>query len=78
MMNKTVHKPLAMFRRMVLLTLAGAGLAGCVYYPSGYGYGYNSGYYAAPAVVVQPAPVVVGGWWGGGWGDHWGGHGHWH
>jgi hypothetical protein len=72
--NGTAHKRFATLRHVALLALAGAGLAGCVYYPSGYGYGYNSGYYAAPSVVVQPAPVVVGGWWG--WGGH--GHGHWH
>ena len=72
MINKTAHKPFIALRRVALLALAAAGLAGCVYYPSGYGYG--SGYYAAAPVVVQPAPVVVGGWWG--WGG--GGHGHWH
>ncbi|MDE1897071.1 MAG: hypothetical protein KGH91_08355 [Rhodospirillales bacterium] len=56
-------------RRALVLGFAAAGLAGCVYYPSGYGYGYNSGYYAPPVVTVAPAPIVVGGWWGGGW-DH--------
>ncbi|WP_073211963.1 hypothetical protein [Acidocella aminolytica] len=64
-------------RPMALLALMGAALAGCVYYPSGYGYGYgySSGYYAAPSVVVQPAPVVIGGWWGwGGDDDHGWGH----
>lgn len=69
--------------RAAFLALALAtGLAGCTYYPGAYGYnGYYSGYYggyyaaSAPAVVVAPAPVVVGGgWWGGGWG--WGGG--WH
>jgi len=51
--------------RFAALILAGVSLAGCVYYPSGYGYGYAPGYVAAP-------PVVVGGWgWGGGWGHHW-------
>jgi len=48
------------------LGLAGLSLAGCVYYPSGYGYGYAPGYYA-PAYVA-PAPVyggvVIGGWGG--------------
>lgn len=69
MTDGTKHRYFTTLRRAALLTLAAAGLAGCVYYPSGYG--YSSGYYASP-VVVQPAPVVVGGWWG--WG---GGHGHW-
>jgi hypothetical protein len=52
------------------LALAGMTLAGCVYYPSGYGYGYGygPGYYAAP-----PVGVVVGGGWG--W---WGGGRRWH
>jgi hypothetical protein len=45
------------------LGLAGLSLAGCVYYPSGYGYGYAPGYYA-PAPVY--GAVVVGGGWG-----HW-------
>ncbi|MBB5372033.1 hypothetical protein [Acidocella aromatica] len=53
--------------RIAAIALAGASLAGCVYYPSGYGY------YAQPAYVAPP--VVVGGWWG--WGDDWGEHGHW-
>lgn len=55
------------------LGLAALSLAGCVYYPSGGGYGYAPGYYA-PAYAYGPAPVVVvhGGWgWGGGWGHRW-------
>lgn len=48
------------------LGLAGLSLAGCVYYPSGYGYGYSPGYYA-PAYVA-PAPVYGSIWIGGG---HW-------
>ena len=47
------------------LGLAGLSLAGCVYYPSGYGYGYAPGYYA-PAVA--PVPVYGSVWIGGG---HW-------
>ena len=54
------------------LTLVGAALSGCVYYPDNYAYG--GGYYAPAPVVVAPAPVVVGGWWG--WGGGWGGR-HW-
>ncbi len=52
------------------LALTAATLSGSVYYPSNrYAYGYDGGYYApAPAVVVAPAPIVVGGYWGGGWG----------
>ncbi|MDR3505619.1 MAG: hypothetical protein P4L52_05205 [Acidocella sp.] len=64
--------------RIAAVALAGAALTGCVYYPSGYGYGYGPGYYGEPAYVAPP--VVVGGWWGwgGGWGEHegWGGRGH--
>ena len=56
--------------RIAAVALAGVSLAGCVYYPSGYGYGYAPGYYAEPAYVAPT--VVVGGWWG------WGGHGHGH
>jgi hypothetical protein len=58
--------------RVAVLVAAGASLAGCVYYPSGYGYGYAPSYgYAAP-VAVAPTVVVGGGWWGGGgWGHHW-------
>jgi hypothetical protein len=51
------------------LGLAGLSLAGCVYYPSGYG--YAPGYYS-PAYVA-PAPVYGSVWIGGG-----GWHGHWH
>ncbi len=54
--------------RAAAVALAGASLAGCVYYPSGYG--YSSGYYASP-VYVAPPPVVIGGWWGWGEGGHW-------
>ena len=63
-----------------VLTLAGAVLAGCVYYPDGYG--YNTRYYGpayAPAYSYVP-PVVLGfgdgDRWGGGWGDG-GGDGGW-
>lgn len=52
---------------IAVLGLAGLSLAGCVYYPSGYGYGYAPGYYA-PAYV---APVPV-------YGSIWIGGGHWH
>lgn len=79
MANKSMRVSPRMLARVaaLALALAGASLAGCVYYPSGYGYGYAPGYYAQPAYVAPP--VVVGGWWGwgccgGGWG---GGHGHW-
>jgi hypothetical protein len=51
---------------VAVLGLAGLSLAGCVYYPSGYG--YAPGYYA-PAYVA-PAPVFGGVWIGGG-GGHW-------
>ncbi|MBU6418976.1 MAG: hypothetical protein KGQ79_04530 [Proteobacteria bacterium] len=57
----TSLKAIASLRRAAVLALAAAGLAGCVYYPSGYGRG--SGYYA-PAVTVAPPPIVFGGWWG--------------
>jgi hypothetical protein len=61
----------------VALALTAAALSGCVYYPNSYASGYGGGYYApAPAVVVAPAPVVVGGYWG--WGGGWHGGGHWH
>ncbi|HUM09147.1 MAG TPA: hypothetical protein VLT37_09790 [Acidocella sp.] len=69
MANKTLKVSSRALARIAAVALAGASLAGCVYYPSGYG--YAPGYYAEPAYVA-PAPVVVGGWWG------WGGHGHWH
>ena len=49
------------------LLLTGASLAGCVYYPSGYGYG--PGYYAPGYVYGPPVGVVVGGGWG--WGHRW-------
>lgn len=79
-MNTTHNTPLKRrFGAMFALALAATALSGCVYYPGQYAYnGYGRGYYApAPAVVVAPAPVVVGGWWG--WGGGWhGGHGHWH
>jgi hypothetical protein len=56
------------------LVLTGMSLAGCVYYPSGYGYGYGPSY--GPAyVAAPPVAVSVGGGWG--WGGGWGGH-HWH
>ncbi len=58
----------------VALALTAAALSGCVYYPNSYAAGYGGGYYA-PAVVVAPAPVVVGGYWG--WGGGWGHGGHW-
>ncbi len=65
----------------VALALTAAALSGCVYYPNSYASGYGGGgYYApAPAVVVAPAPVVVGGYWGwgGGWGRGWGHGGRW-
>jgi hypothetical protein len=63
--------------RVAAVMIAGAGLAGCVYYPSGgyaAGYGYAPGYYApAPEYYAPPVSVVVGGgWgWGGGYGRHW-------
>jgi hypothetical protein len=76
MLNKHIKLPSRALVRIATLGLAGASLAGCVYYPSGYAYGggYAPGYYAAQPVYV--APVVVGGWWGwgGGWG-HGGGRG---
>lgn len=61
---------------VVALALTATSLSGCVYYPSN-GY-YAGGYYAPAPVVVQPGPVVVGGYWGGGgcWGCGWGGG--WH
>ncbi|HQT46867.1 MAG: hypothetical protein B7X08_05505 [Acidocella sp. 20-63-7] len=55
---------------VLALGLAGGGLAGCVYYPSGYA--YAPGYYSAPTYVAPP-PVVIGGWWGWGWHSE----GHW-
>jgi hypothetical protein len=64
--------------RVAALMLAGVSLAGCVVYPSGYGYGYGGGY--GPQYAYAAPPVVVGGWWGG-WGRGWGhggwGHGGW-
>ena len=51
-----------------IVTLAALALGGCVVEPD-YGYGYN-GYYAAPPVVVAPAPYIGGGW-GYGWGHGW-------
>jgi hypothetical protein len=53
-------------RALAALGVLAVSLAGCVVYPDG-GYGYRSGYYAAP--VVAPTVVVRSGWgWGGGWG----------
>jgi hypothetical protein len=45
-----------------VLVLAGLSLAGCVVYPSSYGYG--GGYYA-PAVVAPPVygSIFIGGGW---------------
>jgi len=51
------------------LGLAGFSLAGCVYYPSGYGYA-SPGYYAPAYAFAPPVGVVVGGGWG--WGGGWG------
>ncbi len=64
----TVNATKFSVRRLALLLVAGASLAGCVYYPSGYGYGYGygTGYYA-PAYVAPAPVVVVGGGWGHGW-----------
>ncbi len=61
------------------VVLAGVSLAGCVYYPNGYGYSYGPGYYSPAYVAAPPVGVVVGGgWgWGGGW-DHDGGGRRWH
>jgi hypothetical protein len=78
---RAIKLPTRALGAVLALGLAGVSLAGCVYYPSGYGgYGYAPGYYAAPAYVAPP--VVIGGWWGGGWGGGWGGDhdggGHWH
>ncbi len=57
---------------VMVLTLAAAALQGCVYYP---GYGYGGGYsgygYAAPPVVIAPAPLFFGGY-GGGYGRGYG------
>ncbi|MDE8347364.1 MAG: hypothetical protein POH28_14510 [Acidocella sp.] len=70
MTKATDIRTFAALRRAAVLAIATAGLGGCVYYPSGYG--YNTGYYA-PAITLAPPPIVVGGWWGGwghrGWGD---------
>jgi hypothetical protein len=44
------------------LLVAGASLAGCVYYPSGYAPGYY-----APAYYGPPVGVVIGGGWGHRW-----------
>jgi len=63
---KSMKVPPRVLVRIAAVALAGASLAGCVYYPSSYG--YAPGYYAAPAYVAPT--VVVGGWWGGG-GGHW-------
>ncbi len=66
----TVNATKFSVRRLALLLVAGASLAGCVYYPSGYGYGYGYGYgtgYYAPAYVAPAPVVVVGGGWGHGW-----------
>jgi hypothetical protein len=54
------------------LVLTGISLAGCVYYPSGYGYGYGPSYYGPAYVAAPPVAVSVGGGWG--WGGGWGGH----
>ncbi len=69
MMITPAFRPFKTIRCAALLVLAAGGLAGCVYYPAGYG--HNSGYAVAPSVTVVPPPVVVGGWWGdwGDWGD---------
>ena len=49
--------------KVAAVVLASVSLAGCVYYPGGYGYG--PGYAVAP-----PVGVVVGGWgWHGGGDD---------
>jgi hypothetical protein len=45
--------------KVAAVVLASVSLAGCVYYPGGYGYGYGPGYAVAP-----PVGVVVGGGWG--------------
>lgn len=56
----------------LLLAGLGLGLSGC-YYAPGYGYGYDSGYYGAPAYYGGPAyygpsvGVYYGGYYGGGW-----------
>jgi hypothetical protein len=46
------------------LALAGMSLAGCVVYPSGYGYGYGGGYgggyYPAPAYYAPPVSFDFG------------------
>lgn len=71
--------------RVAALALAGVSLAGCVYYPSGYGY-YSSGYgyypyryssypygysyYPYSYGYVPSVGVTI----GGGWGNYWGGH----
>ncbi|MDE2239139.1 MAG: hypothetical protein KGJ73_04325 [Rhodospirillales bacterium] len=62
MRHTTGFKAIANLRRAAVLALAATGLAGCVYYPAGYGHG-RGGYYA-PAVTVVPPPIVFGGWWG--------------
>lgn len=64
MRHSTGLKRFARLNRGAVLLLAASALAGCVYYPSGYGYGRGG----APAVAVVAPPVVVGGWWGD-WGD---------
>jgi hypothetical protein len=67
MANRGMKLSSRKIRLVAALALAGVSLAGCVYYPSGYGYGYAPGYYS-PGYVAAP-PVVIGGgwgWWGGG------------
>lgn len=69
MANKSMKVSPRALARIAAVALVGASLAGCVYYPSGYG--YAPGYYGGPGYYAPP--VVVGGWWG--WG---GGDGGWH
>jgi hypothetical protein len=47
--------------KLAAVVFASVSLAGCVYYPSGYGYGYG---YGPGYVVAPPVGVVVGGGWG--------------
>lgn len=61
MRHSTGLKRFAGLSRGAVLILAAATLAGCVYYPSGYGRGAG---YGAPGVTVVAPPVVLGGWWG--------------
>jgi hypothetical protein len=66
MRNRTSSRILS-----VAVALGLLALGGCVAYPAEpYGY-YGGGYYAAPPVVVAPAPY----WWGWGDGHGWNGHG---